>query len=405
VLLLWGWLVSVPVLAYADDTAASLAQRQQEQAELREKIILIQKEIESKEGARKEATDALKASELAISLSARKLNYLSIKQKKAQADLDDLNQQISRQQALLTQLRLALSEQLRKQYQSGLSPLSAWLSGNDPQILGRNLAYLDYVAKARTASVARVQEQLSRLAELQVRADEKQLEIASFIRDEDEQKAVLDAQRKERATVLAQIEGQLTARRAEADRLDRDEKHLNQLISGLDEQIVIARQLAEAVKREQEAKKAEAARQAAEAAKKKPDVLPGEQNGLKSGLKWPVRGQVLARFGTDRPEGGVWRGLLIASPEGTAVRPVASGTVVYATWLRGFGNIIIVDHGQQFLSIYAYLQSMLKQVGDVVSDSDTIATVGNTGGQLDSALYFELRRHNAAVDPAPFLAK
>jgi len=214
--LLWGWLVSVPVLAYADDTAASLAQRQQEQAELREKIILIQKEIESKEGARKEATDALKASELAISLSARKLNDLSIKQKKAQADLDDLNQQISRQQALLTQLRLALSEQLRKQYQSGLSPLSAWLSGNDPQILGRNLAYLDYVAKARTASVARVQEQLSRLAELQVRADEKQLEIASFIRDEDEQKAVLDAQRKERATVLAQIEGQLTARRAEA---------------------------------------------------------------------------------------------------------------------------------------------------------------------------------------------
>ena len=404
-LLLWGWLVSVPVLAYADDTAASLAQRQQEQAELREKIILIQKEIESKEGARKEATDALKASELAISLSARKLNDLSIKQKKAQADLDDLNQQISRQQALLTQLRLALSEQLRKQYQSGLSPLSAWLSGNDPQILGRNLAYLDYVAKARTASVARVQEQLSRLAELQVRADEKQLEIASFIRDEDEQKAVLDAQRKERATVLAQIEGQLAARRAEADRLDRDEKHLNQLISGLDEQIVIARQLAEAVKREQEAKKAEAARQAAEAAKKKPDVPPSEQNGLKSGLKWPVRGQVMARFGTDRPEGGVWRGLLIASPEGTAVRPVASGTVVYATWLRGFGNIIIVDHGQQFLSIYAYLQSMLKQVGDVVSDSDTIATVGNTGGQLDSALYFELRRHNAAVDPAPFLAK
>ena len=404
-LLLWGWLVSVPVLAYADDTAASLAQRQQEQAELREKIILIQKEIESKEGARKEATDALKASELAISLSARKLNDLSIKQKKAQADLDDLNQQISRQQALLTQLRLALSEQLRKQYQSGLSPLSAWLSGNDPQILGRNLAYLDYVAKARTASVAQVQEQLSRLAELQVRADEKQLEIASFIRDEDEQKAVLDAQRKERATVLAQIEGQLAARRAEADRLDRDEKNLNQLISGLDEQIVIARQLAEAGKREQEAKKAEAARQAAEAAKKKPDVLPGEQNGLKSGLKWPVRGQVMARFGTDRPEGGVWRGLLIASPEGTAVRPVASGTVVYATWLRGFGNIIIVDHGQQFLSIYAYLQSMLKQVGDVVSDSDTIATVGNTGGQLDSALYFELRRHNAAVDPAPFLAK
>ena len=113
----------------------------------------------------------------------------------------------------------------------------------------------------------------------------------------------------------------------------------------------------------------------------------------------------MARFGTDRPEGGIWRGMLIAAPEGSPVQVVAGGTVVYATWLRGFGNIMIVEHGQQYLSIYAYAQSLLKQVGDAVVAGDTIATVGNTGGQLDSALYFEIRHRNVAVDPAPFLVK
>ena len=106
----------------------------------------------------------------------------------------------------------------------------------------------------------------------------------------------------------------------------------------------------------------------------------GGGNGLKHGLPMPVRGQVQGRFGVDRPDGGVWRGVVLRA-EGTPVKAVAPGTVVYAEWLRGFGNLIIVDHGQQYLTVYAYNQSLLKRVGDPVGGGDTIALVGATGGR------------------------
>jgi septal ring factor EnvC (AmiA/AmiB activator) len=153
-----------------------------------------------------------------------------------------------------------------------------------------------------------------------------------------------------------------------------------------------------------EARAADAASKQAQAASTAA-AAPTSGEGLKAGLRWPVRGTVMARFGTDRPEGGVWRGILVRANEGTPVHAVGGGTVVYANWLRGFGNLLIVDHGQQFLSVYAYNQSLLKQAGDPVRAGDTVALAGNTGGQLDSALYFEIRHRGAAVDPVTFLAR
>jgi septal ring factor EnvC (AmiA/AmiB activator) len=113
----------------------------------------------------------------------------------------------------------------------------------------------------------------------------------------------------------------------------------------------------------------------------------------------------MARFGTDRPEGGIWRGILIKAAEGASIQAVGGGTVVYANWLRGFGNLLILDHGEQYLSIYAYNQSLLKQVGDTVRTGEAVALAGSTGGQLDSALYFEIRHRGTAVDPLTFLSR
>ena len=113
----------------------------------------------------------------------------------------------------------------------------------------------------------------------------------------------------------------------------------------------------------------------------------------------------MARFGTNRPEGGIWRGVLIKASAGTPVHAVGGGTVVYSNWLRGFGNLLIVDHGDQYLSVYAYNQSLLKQVGDSVRAGDPLALAGSTGGQVDSALYFEIRHRGAAVDPLAFLSR
>ena len=105
----------------------------------------------------------------------------------------------------------------------------------------------------------------------------------------------------------------------------------------------------------------------------------------------------------DRPEGGTWRGIVLRAKEGTRVSAVAPGRVVYAGWLGGFGNLMIVDHGSKFLSVYAYNESLLKQVGDTVNAGDSIATVGATGGQVEPGLYFEIRHEGKPVNPLLWL--
>ncbi|RYF51888.1 MAG: peptidase [Comamonadaceae bacterium] len=127
--------------------------------------------------------------------------------------------------------------------------------------------------------------------------------------------------------------------------------------------------------------------------------------GLSRGLTPPVQGEVQGRFGVGRPDGGTWRGIVLRAAEGTPVHVVAPGTVVYSQWLRGFGNLIIVDHGAQFMTVYGYNQSLQKQVGDKVKAGETIAAVGATGGQVESGLYFEIRHQGAPVDPAQWLAR
>ena len=468
---------SLALAAPPAELAAQQSQAAKEQTALRERIRLLQKQIDERESARKEAADALKASESAISSANRRISEFGAQLKQAESDLQDIQNRALKQQGALVQRRQELASQLRTQYQSGLSPWTALLSGDDPQQLGRELGYLDYVSRARAQAVENLRREMARLAELEKQAEDRRQDIARIVRETAEQKQELENQKKQRATVLARLEGQLQAQRTEADKLSRDEKRLSSLIEDLDEQITAARKVAEAARKAEEARRAELARQAAQA-KKEEEARKAEQAraaaqaaraaqeaarqaemdkqaqarqeaqraaqqagqarleaqeaaraarmaeseqqrvetqarqpasevgaGLKPGLRWPVKGEVMARFGTDRPEGGIWRGVLIKSAEGTPIRAVSGGTVVYANWLRGFGNLLIVDHGQQYLSVYAYNQSLLKQVGDTVKSGETVALAGNTGGQLDSALYFEIRHKGGAVDPLQYLAK
>ena len=456
----WMVVAGAPLTTLAAPDPADLASQrsaaERQRADLRARIQTLQKELDAREAVRKEAADALKASEVAISQTTRRLSELSEQLKKARAELEDLKKQIQRQQTTLAQKREELSDQLRRQYASGLSPWAALLSGDDPQELSRNLAYLDYVSQARAKAVAELKVEIERLAQLEARLDARQKEVAQLVEETTRQRALLETQKKERATVLARIEGQIQAQRSEAVRLGQDDQRLGGLIDSLGGQIQAAKK-AEEVRRAQEARKAEEARRAelarqAEAAKRAEQArlaelarqsqqsqqaqqaqeeqqieqakraakeqeraqtaraaeaaaTPQSGEGLKKGLRWPLRGTVMARFGTDRPEGGMWRGVLIKAPDGAPVHAVGGGTVVYANWLRGFGNLLIVDHGEQYLSVYAYNQSLLKQVGDSIRAGDPVALAGSTGGQVDSALYFEIRHRGAAVDPLAILSR
>ena len=105
------------------------------------------------------------------------------------------------------------------------------------------------------------------------------------------------------------------------------------------------------------------------------------------------------RFGTQRQEGSTWKGLFIRSPQGSEVRAIAGGRIVFADWMRGFGNLLIIDHGDAYLTIYGNNDALLKRVGDAVRGGDTVASVGNSGGNPESGLYFEIRQEGRPVDP------
>lgn len=465
---------------------STLAQRQAEakkqQAELRGRIQDLQKEIDSQESSRRDAANDLKASESAISSINLELAELAARQSKTERELKTLDAQIAEQKSQLGQRQKELGDQLRAQYASGLSPWTALLSGDDPQKIGRDLSYLGYISQAQADAVRGVRTALDKLAALQARSEANKKELVQLAKETGEQKASLQEQKAERQQVLARIDSLLNEQRKQAQRLERNDERLGDLVTGLEK--AIAKQLEEAriaeekrkaeaarkaeqarlaelerrralerdrlaaqkaeqaaraaqdqARRQQDAKEAEKARlqveaaraqaRAAEEAAARPpkpeppaqvaDAAPakgaeqvrlapaGGFTGLKKGMPYPVRGDVLGRFGAERPEGGIWRGIVLRSPEGTRVHAVAPGRVVYASWLSGFGNIIIVDHGAKYLSVYAYNQSLLKRVGDIVDTGDTIASVGATGGQVDPGLYFEIRHQGTPVNPLLWL--
>ncbi|NYT63681.1 peptidoglycan DD-metalloendopeptidase family protein [Alcaligenaceae bacterium] len=464
----------------------TLAQRQadarQQRNELRERIQVLQKQIDSQESSRRDAAQGLKASESAISSINLQLAELAARQHKAEHELKELDGQIAKQKKQLSQRQQELGDQLRAQYASGLSPWTALLSGDDPRVIGRDLSYLGYISQAQANAVRGVRRALDRLAALQHRFEANKKELVQLAQDTTAQKKQLEEQKAERQKVLERVDGLLAEQRGQAQRLEHNDKRLGDLVVDLDK--AIAKQaeearIAEAKRKAEAARKAELARQAAlerrqalereraaarkaeqeallaqERAQRRKNEKDAEQarlqveearaqaraaeraaarpappetvetepakgqaavggssrlaptggfTGLKKGAPYPVRGDVLGRFGAERPEGGLWRGIVLRSPEGTKVHVIAPGRVVYASWLSGFGNIVIVDHGAKYLSVYAYNQSLLKRVGDVVEAGDIIATVGATGGQVDSGLYFEIRHQGTPVNPLLWL--
>ncbi len=463
VLALWS------AIAGADETSAQLkarqAQMEQQQAELQARINEVQESIGREARSRKDVLDQLRDSESAISAVARELADLADEEKRVTQEQKRLAQGIAQTHERIDIQRETLADQLRAQYAGGLSPWTALLSGEDPQRIGRELAYLGYVSSAQAKGVRDLQESLTQLEVLTQQLKRREADLDALQAKTSQKKQELEKQKAEREQVLARVEAALKQRRSEAETLERDSQRLEGLVSGLQTAIKAQeaaerrereRLAAERRKREQEA--AERARLEREAREReievvrvapsepvttveatepdttesetagsqlagrdeaRPDtptspapeetVVPQEPiaplSGLRKGLPAPVKGQVLGRFGTERPDGGVWRGIVLRAPEGTAVRPVAAGRVAYANWLNGFGNLLIVDHGEGYLSVYAYNQSLLKKVGERVGPGDTIARVGATGGQVEPGLYFEIRHDGAPVNPLIWLAR
>lgn len=353
---------------------------------LRERIRALQKEVESTQGKKTDATDALKQSEQAISTANRRLRELALQQGsvgaalgQVQQDSRDTMDKIAKQQALLGQLLFSF-------YLNGQrDPLKILLNQQNPNQLARQLHYYTYLSRARAALIESLRTNLAHSRDLAQVYQEKSAELEQVKLEQARQKVQLEQDKKARKTVLARINQKITSQRHEIGRLQRDEKRLTQLIKRLSG-------LAHAKKKRFPS--------AYNRSPTTPEPSGGALHQFKGKLNLPVRGELTNRFGSQRKDSGsTWKGWFIKSAAGQDVKCIADGRVVFSDWLRGFGNIIIVDHGDDYMSLYGNNETLYKQAGETVKAGDTIAAVGNSGGIAETGLYFEMRYRSRPFDP------
>lgn len=369
--------------------AHAQASQEQELRELRSRIQALQKELERSEGTRSEARDALRESERAISQANRRLFEISGQRRELNAEIARLQREQRETEARIAAEQDEISQLLYRQYVNGQpAALRLLLNRQDPNATARQLQYLAYVSRARAERIESLRESLVSLRALTEQTRARHAELRSLEREEATQKARLEQERAARQRVIDRTSTQIAQNRRQITTLRRDEQRLTELIQRL-------------------AREAERAR---EQARLRNRALPDASANaaafarLKGRLRLPVIGELTNRFGSPREDGGLaWRGLFIAAKHGQEVKAIAPGKIVYADWLRGFGNLLIIDHGGGYMSLYGNNEALLRQVGDDANAGDTIASVGNSGGNPDSGLYFELRHQGRPFDPLPWV--
>lgn len=369
---------------------------------VQQRIGALQEKMKSTEASRNAAADSLKKSESAISDTNRKLMSLSQQEDTLHQRLDELQRQQNQTQNNITKEQELLARLLRQQYSNGSQDdlLHVLFSQRDPNQAARYAYYYGYIYRAHAELAASLHKNLATLDSVTQLTKEKQSELTQVKAEQTKQKQELLASKQERASVLDKLSRQIESQRKEISRLQQDEQRLTQLMERLE------RQSAAKTAKAPEKKKAARETTSAPAKLAEPDTRGSTFQQYKGKLQLPVHGELTGRFGAPRDETGVpWKGLFIKAREGTPVKAVAPGKVVFADWMRGFGNLIIVDHGGGFMSLYGNAETLYKQVGDNVKTGDNVAAVGNSGGIPQTGLYFELRYQSRPLNPSSWLAR
>ncbi|HEX7988651.1 MAG TPA: peptidoglycan DD-metalloendopeptidase family protein [Stenotrophomonas sp.] len=403
-------LLAGPLLAQNNsrDTEKKLQQ-------LRGELKSVSQERRQLEGQRGEANQRLREADQKVARSGRAVAEAEAAVQREQQSLNALQQQRATLESGLAEQRQQLATLLRGAYQLGNhAPLKLLLSQDTVADANRELAYHRYLQRERARAITSLTTDLQALTttEQQIVARSKELEQA---REQQRQQAVALAQdRRQRASVLSELDSRYQDRSEREQALGKDARALEQVLASL--RAAAAR--AEAERRAAARRAAEQARQAAAAnsgttrsparatpGKVPPRVVANAPAPRVGGLGWPLSGNLLARYGGRLPDGRNSAGVLIGAPAGSTVTAVADGTVVFSDWMTGYGMILIVDHGNGYMSLYAHNDTLLKDAGATIKRGDAVAKVGNSGGQGVTALYFELRRNGQPVDPATWLQR
>lgn len=349
--------------------------KEAELAKLRQRINSLRGEMEVVRGRYDSLRQELRKTERTIGKLAASLRRLK-RQLGEQADkLTRLNGERRQLEASVAGQRGRLEQQIRAAYMTGRQEyLKILLNQEEPATLGRVITYYDYLNRARTERIETLLGTLRELETVRHQIDEETARIEALQAQRQAEKKELEKSRAERGELLAQLKQELQSKDQQLERMLKDEKELERLILALAEAL---------------------------------EDIPAEPGNhrpfdqLKGKLHWPTKGKQVARYGTPRELSGLnWQGVMIQAGEGAEVRAVSHGRVAFADWLRGYGLLLIIDHGNGYMSLYGRNQTLYKETGDWVETGEVIAAVGNTGGHERNGLYFEIRKDGKPTNPS-----
>ncbi|PII18205.1 peptidase M23 [Stenotrophomonas sp. LMG 10879] len=394
---------------------ASTREAERKLQKLRTELKGVAQERRQIEGQRGQASQQLREADEKVARSGRTLAQTEAALREQTQALAQAEQRRNALQSNLAKQNRELAGLLRAAYQLGNhAPLKLLLSQDTVADANRALAYHRYLQRERAQRITTLTADLKELETLQTQIAQRQQQLQGVHRDQKQQVATLASDRRERAQTVASLEERFKDKREKEQALGQDAKALETLLANLRAAAARAEAERRAAARKAAAEKAaaeRAARQAAAAGRppppptKVPPAVASAPAPKVGGLGWPLSGNLLARYGGKLPDGRTSSGVLIGAPAGSTVTAVADGTVVFSDWMTGYGMILIVDHGNGYMSLYAHNDTLLKDAGAGVSRGDAVAKVGNSGGQGVTALYFELRRGGQPVNPDSWLQR
>ncbi|MDC0601722.1 peptidoglycan DD-metalloendopeptidase family protein [Aliiglaciecola sp.] len=354
------------------------AQQSDELKDIQAQIKQKQQQIEKQLAQAKTLQAQLKAAELNIARTASSLEATRQELSENQSQQSTLKSQQAQLKTQLGQQKSALANQARSMYMAGEYDFAKILFNlEDAAKLERTFSYYQYLTDARKAQIDAFRSLVRELEQVSEQLQVKQQELIVLEREQQQQNQQLQQQQQMREVTLGKIEQQIDSEAAQIEQLQINEQALIKAIE-------------------------EAQRQADREAQQGPVLLTGLAK-LKGKLLAPTQGRMRNMFGRIRQGQIRWKGILFNGNTGATVRAVHDGKVLYADWLRGFGLVTVLDHGDGYMSLYGHNQALLRQVGDSVQSGETIALVGQSGGQSAPNLYFEIRHKGTPVNPTQWI--
>jgi septal ring factor EnvC (AmiA/AmiB activator) len=354
--------------------AGEVADNSAKLEQLRHQINELRADLDSDKQRKQSLQDQLRNVERRVGKVSHLLKRLKRQIRNKNRELGKLQAERRDKQDDLQGHRVAFAHQIRASYTAGQQEyLKILLNQQKPAAVARTLTYYDYYHRARLQRIQAIDQSLAELAEVEASLKQKKQELEASQQEQKTEKARLEGTRQERGEILAKLQKAIRSKGQRLELMLEDERRLQQLLQSL----------------------------AAVPAEPPAEFGEGQPFAQRRGqLQWPTSGRVSERFGKRRKEGKLkWQGVMIDAPEGTEVRAISHGRVAFSDWLRGFGLLTIIDHGDGYMSLYGGNQSLFKEVGDWVDEGEIIASVGNSGGRKDTALYFEIRHNGKPTNP------